>query len=275
MRGRPALAAAAFLVLTPSAAGADARRCPHAVVTKTGEKILTLDAVRASGPRVTFRLCSSGTLTAFAAADIDWEATEKADAAMVAAPTPGSSTGPTPKPSLSTIAKEKKLRSEEELMRLQEDRGTMKVGASKSFAIDNDAPFFGKESVAEHLSIESLGAFVADCPYDRARVHAEIMNRSRLKIRNLRAAVLIGNIRTGAKNEQIQTTDPENILPGERASIDLYLSCDSLAHGPRGSRQWSSNDIIVLLRDVAGRAEPLARPDPSKPFTFPTPKLAK
>jgi hypothetical protein len=78
-----------------------------------------------------------------------------------------------------------------------------------------------------------------------------------MKLRDLRAYVVVGSRRTGQHNGQIQTMDPSNLMPGEAAKIFLYLSCDFAG---RGGSYSGSSDLVVLLPDVSGRTENLEKP---------------
>jgi hypothetical protein len=85
------------------------KACPYVLVTTAGERIGTLDLPKHDGKPVKFRSCVNGTLTMFPSADVNWGATEKANAAGPA-PTPASGLGPTPvRQSLSGFAGQAKL----------------------------------------------------------------------------------------------------------------------------------------------------------------------
>jgi len=167
---------------------------------------------------------------------------------MVAAPMPGSDTRLTPSPSFNESPK-RKSSAARGAHEAAGNRGTMKVGASKSFSrSDKRRSLLFRQGVRGRTPFDrSLGRTWRTAPYDRARVHAEIMNRSRLKIRNLRAAVLIGNIRTGRRKRADSDDGPGEHPARREGEHDLYLSCGLSAHARGVSRQWSSNDIIVLL----------------------------
>jgi hypothetical protein len=84
--------------------------CPYVLVTTTGERIGTLDLPKHDGKPVKFRMCVNGTLTMFSSANVNWGATEKANASGPA-PTPASGLAATPvRASLSGFAGQAKLR---------------------------------------------------------------------------------------------------------------------------------------------------------------------
>ena len=208
---------------------------------------------------------------AFAASEIDWKATEQANLTPPT-PTPALPVAKTPTPSLSGLAAGRKFLDPEKLDAIQQAQGKMTVGG-KSFEINSGGPFFGKESVAAHLAINDIIADLSNCPDSRARVLAEVVNVSKLKLRGMKGALLIGNKRTGEKQERIESMDPADILPAETSRIQLFIPCGWL--GEKSSDGQSSSrreDLVIVLRDVAGRAEPLLKPDPSNPVGIPTPK---
>ena len=178
---------------------------------------------------------------------------------------------PTPtKPSLSGFAKQTKLRDADEAVKQNQTlSGKMKMGG-REVSLDESAPFFGKESVAAYVR---LGTFVADtsgCPLSRARAYGTVKNISRFKLRNLRALVVIGSLRSGSANGQVQTMDPSDLVPGEESEIFLWLSCD-WAGRSTGSYQVRNDTVVVALPDVAGRTEEVAKPDGTNPFEAPSP----
>jgi hypothetical protein len=273
LRRQFVLLAAFVTFVAGGALQADEPDCPYTVITKSGDRVYSMDPVRNSGRRVTFRLCPTRTLLAYSAAEIDWPATEKANASpkMTSTPRQGDTT---PTPSLSRLAAGRELRDVDQMMALQKEQGKMKTAGGKTFDIDPRGPLFGKDSVAEHLAIVDLFADISDCPNASARVYAEVANRSRLKLRGIKAAVLIGNTRTGDKTERIESMDPADILPKETSRLQMFVSCDLLAaKSGYGSPIRRRDDVVVVLRDVSGRAEPLARPDPLKSLEMPTPKV--
>lgn len=136
----------------------------------------------------------------------------------------------------------------------------MRKADGKALSLDSDAPFFGADSVAKHLKATRLASNLSGCPDQRALVYGSVRNVSRLKLRGLKAHVLVGDLSTGQKNEQIQTMEPENILPGEEAEIHLYISCSWAGTPGRNGR------YVFLLDDVSGKAEELAKPDGTNPF---------
>ena len=237
--------------------------CPYIVVTVGGARIGSLDPPNHDGKPVKFRDCGNKALTLVPASEVDWDATAKAnapDGRPAATPTP--LRAPT-RSSLSSFAKENALRdADEAVARNQTLSGKLKVGG-REISLDRSAPFFGSESVAQHLQ---LGTFVADtsgCPDSRARAYGTVKNVSRMKLRGLKALVVIGSLRTGDLNGQVQSMDPSDLVPGEEAEIYMWLSCDWASRAGAGT---SRAGIIVLLPDVAGRTEEVARPDGSNPF---------
>jgi len=252
-------------VQPPALAG---KPCPYVIVTAAGERIGSLDAPRHDGRPVKFRYCANGSLTLVAASTVDWPATEKANAALVAA----AASTPTPlalptKPSLARMAGEMKLRHADEAVKKNEGAGKMKVGA-KEMDVDDKAPFFGKDSIAQYVSLGSFVADISGCPSTRARAYGTVKNISRLKLRNLKAYVAIGSLRSGDMNGQVQTMDPSDLVPGGESEIFVYLSCDWVE---KLSQKYRLKDqgIVVFIADVAGRTEEVARPDGSNPFDPP------
>ncbi len=236
--------------------------CPYVLVTSAGERLGTLDLPRRGGKNVKLRVCPNGVLAMYAASDVDWEATEKANGAPTAVPTPMLAPTATPQV-LSGIANKMQIRDAEGLVKRNEGSGKLKTASGKEIDFEG-RKFFGKESVAEYLE---LGTFLADtstCPASRAVTYGVVKNISRVKLRDLKAYVVIGSLRTGQHNGQIQTMDPSNLMPGEEAKIFLYLSCDFAARGSYSSR--GDNSIVVLLADVSGRAEDLEKPSGTLPF---------
>lgn len=244
------------------------RVCPHVFVTTSGEWITSLDPPNHDGKPVRFRACPAGTLTMIPASQIDWPATEEAER-------PGASPTPTPAPaptkaSLSTLAKGRNLlEADEAVQRNQTLSGKMKVG-DKEYTLGGS--FFGKESVARHLR---LGTFVADtsgCPVTRARAYGTVKNVSTVKLRRLRALVVVGSLGSGDYNGQVQSMDPSDLVPGEEAEIHLWLSCDWTTRTSNQLRAYrSTQEIVVVLPDIAGVVEEMTRPDGSNPFETPTP----
>lgn len=232
--------------------------CPYVLVTAAGERIGTLDLPKRDGKPVKFRMCLNRTLALLPSADVDWGATEKANATGPA-PTavPKSPLAPTPTPQvLSGIANKIQVRDAEGLVKQNEGSGKLITASGKEIEVEG-RNFFGKESVAQYLA---LGTFLADtstCPASRAVAYGVVRNISQMKLRDLRAYVVIGSQRTGQNNGQIQTMDPSNLMPGETAKIFLYLSCDFAG---RGGYTSSRNDLVVLLPDVSGRTESLEKP---------------
>jgi hypothetical protein len=245
-----------------------AKACPFFVVTTSGERFGTLDPPNHDGKPVKFRLCTTGTLTVFASHDVDWAATEKANVAGNApAPTPGLAPAPT-RASLSGIAKQTSLRDADAAVKQNQLSGKMKI-AGREVSLDDSAPFFGKESVAQHLKLSTFYADAAGCPSQRARAYGSVKNISRMKLRGLKALVLIGSIRSGDYNGQVQTMDPSDLVPGEESEIFLWLSCDWA--GKASTFRTRNDAVLVMIADVAGRTEEVAKPDGSNPFETPAP----
>ena len=246
------------------------RACPYILVTTAGERLGILDLPKHDGKPVKFRLCANATLSVYPAAGVDWVATERANASGPA-PTPASGLAPQPpRQSLSGIANKMQVRDAEGLVKQNENSGKLKTASGKEFGFEG-RNFFGKESVATYLE---LGTFLADtstCPTSRAVAYGVVKNISRVKLRDLKAYVVIGSLNTGQHNGQIQTMDPSNLMPGEEARILLYLSCDFAQGRAGGSSRAADESVVVLLPDLGGKPEALARPDGSNPFETPAP----
>lgn len=241
------------------------RDCPFAVVTLAGERVGALDKPNHDGKPVRFRLCGSKTLTLLPAADVDWAATDRANAADAPTPTPVPVPTVPIRPSLRNLAKETTLRdADEAVQRNQALSGKMKVGG-REVSLDRSAPFFGSDSVAQYLRLSAFHADVSGCPAQRARAYGSVKNISKLKLRGLKALVVIGSLRSGDANGQVQTMDPSDLVPGEEAEIMLWLSCDWA--GKAAARyQYEGETVLVVLGDIAGRTEEVARPDGTNPF---------
>jgi len=257
-----ALLAAALLLQVQDLRSASA--CPYVVVTTAGERVGSLDRPSHDGKPLKFRLCPNGTLTVFPARDVDWSATEAANAAgPAAAATPGLAPVPT-KQTLSGIAKQMSLRDMDAAVKQNQLSGKIKVGG-REISLDDTAPFFGKESVAQYLRLSTFVADTSGCPGTRARAYGSVKNISRFKLRNLRALVVIGSLKTGDMNGQVQTMDPADLVPGEEAEIYLSLSCD-WAGRSSGTYLGRNDSLVALLPDVAGRVEEVEKPDGTNPF---------
>lgn len=246
------------------------KACPHVLVTTAGERIGTLDLPKRDGKPVKFRMCVNGTLTTFPSADVDWGATERENASSPA-PAPGSGLAPQPTPqSLSRFAKQTSLRDADAAVKQNQNfSGKMKLG-SREVSLDDSAPFFGKESVAQYLKLSTFLADTTGCPGTRARVYGSVKNTSRAKLRGLKALVVIGSLRSGDYNGQVQSMDPSDLVPGEESEIMLWLSCD-WAQRATSTYLMRNENILVVLADVAGRIEEVARPDGTNPFETPAP----
>lgn len=241
--------------------------CPYVLVTTAAERIGTLDLPKRDGKPVKFRACDSGTLTMVSAADVDWEATGKANTSGPA-PTPASGPAPTPRQSLSNLAKQTSLRDADALVKQNQTLfGKLKVGG-REVSLDETAPFFGKESVARHLKLSAFLADTTGCPGTRARVYGSVKNISQVKLRGLRALVVTGSLRSGEHNGQVQSMDPSDLVPGEESEIFLWLSCD-WAQKAVSANRVRYEKVVVMLADVAGRTEDVARPDGTNPFGTP------
>jgi hypothetical protein len=242
--------------------------CPYVLVTTAGERIGTLDLPKRDGKPVKFRMCANGTLTTFPSTDVDWAATEKVNASSPAPPPSGLATVPT-RQSLSGLAKHVSLRDAEAAVKQNQTlSGKMKIG-DREVSLDDSAPFFGKESVAQYLKLSTFFADTTGCPNTRARAYGSVKNVSRLKLRGLKALVVIGSLRSGAYNGQVQSMDPSDLVPGEESEIFLWLSCD-WAQGATSMYRMRNEYVVVFLPDVAGRTEEVARPDGTNPFETPS-----
>lgn len=250
-----------------------ARPCPYVIMTTAGERIGSLDLPNHDNRPVKFRLCPNGTLTVIGASGVDWAATEKANAAAAAAPTPAATPGPPPLPTkvtLASMAKQMKLRDADEAVATNSGAGKMKVG-TREMEVDDKAPFFGKESVGPYLKVGTFVSDISGCPASRARAYGTVKNISKFKLRNLRAYVAIGSVKSGDMNGQVQTMDPSDLVPGEESEVLVYLSCDWVE---KLSQKFRLKDqgIVVFIVDVAGSAEDVAKPDGSNPFETPAAK---
>lgn len=258
------------VLLQVQALNSDRRPCPYVLVTTTGERLGTLDLPKHDGKPVKFRLCANTTLTVYPAADVDWAATEKANAAGPA-PSPASGLAkPTPRQSLSGFAKQTSLRDADAAVQQNAAGGKLKTANGKEIDVGG-RNFFGKESVAGYLTLGSFLADTSTCPTSRAVAYGVVKNISRLKLRDLKAYVVIGSLRTGQHNGQIQTMDPSYMMPGEESKIFLYLSCDFAGQGHDSANGDSS--IVVLIPDISGKAEDLEKPGVASPFDAAAPSI--
>lgn len=268
------MTAAAFVLsgalLQIQAMKSNEQACPYILVTTAGERIGTLDLPKRDGKPVKFRMCVNGTLTMFPSADVDWGATEKANATGPA-PTPASGLAPQKtRQSLSGLAKQTTLRDADAAVKQNQTlSGKMKIGG-REVSLDDSAPFFGKESVAQYLKLSTFLADTTGCPGARARVYGSVKNVSRVKLRGLKALVVIGSLRSGDHNGQVQSMDPSDLVPGEESEIFLWLSCDWALKASPMYRMRNEN-VVVVLADVAGRTEEVTRPDGTSPFETPAP----
>ncbi len=244
--------------------------CPFVLVTTAGERVGTQDRPKNDGKPVKFHACPQGTLTMFAARDVDWPATETANSeGPKATPTPNVPQAPT-RASLQGYAKQTSLRDAEAAVKQNQTlSGKMKIG-DREISLDDSAPFFGDQSVARYLRLSTFLADTSGCPGTRARAYGSVKNISRMNLRGLKALVLIGSLRSGDYNGQVQTMDPSDLVPGEEAEIFLWLSCDWALRAKSAYRGGRDN-VLVVLGDVAGHADEVARPDGSSPFETPAP----
>ena len=254
-----------------------AKACPYTLVTTAGERLGTLDRPNHDGKPVKFRLCTNGTLTMFAAGDVNWAATEQANASGPApAPTTGLAPAPT-KASLSGFAKQTSLRDAESAVRQNQTlSGKMKLGG-REIALDDSAPFFGKESVAQHLQLSAFYADAGGCPAQRARAYGTVKNISRMKLRGLKALVLIGSLKSGDYNGQVQSMDPSDLVPGKSPRSSCGFRATGPGSPPRFARgTTASSSSSPTSRDAPRRSRgPTARTrSRRRPPRRPPPRLA-
>ncbi len=179
--------------------------------------------------------------------------------------------GDPPKASLAGMAGQMKLRDADAAVKQNQTLfGKMKIGG-REVSLDGSEPFFGKDSVARQLHLSSFLADATGCPGTRARVYGSVKNISRLKLRGLKALVLIGSLRSSEHNGQVQSMNPSDLMPGEESEVFLWLSCD-WAEKVTSSNLTKSENVLVVLADVAGRTEEVARPDGTNPFETPAPR---
>jgi len=259
-----------LVLLQIQALKSNEKACPYVLVTAAGERIGTLDLPKHDGKPVKFRMCVNGTLTMFPSADVDWGATEKANASGPA-PTPGSGLAPLPpRQTLSGLAKKTSLRDADAVVKQNQTfSGKMKFGGHE-VSLDNSAPYFGSESVAQYLRLGTFLADTAGCPGARARASGTVKNISRMKVRGLKALVVIGSLHSGDTNGEVQSMDPSDLAPGEESRIFLWLSCD-WAQKAASTFPTRNENVPVTLADVAGRTEEVARPDGTSPLKTPAP----
>jgi hypothetical protein len=238
-------------------------------VTIAGERIGTLDLPKRDGKPVKFRMCANRTLTTFPSADVDWGATEKVNASGPA-PTPAGLAPIPTRQSLSGFAKQTTLRDADAAVKQnQAFSGKMKIGG-REVSLDNSAPYFGKESVAQFLKLSAFLTDMTGCPGSRALAHGSAKNVSGIKLHGLKALVVIGSMRSGNYNGQVYSMDPSDLAPGEESEILLWLSCD-WAQKAMSAYLVDNENAVVLLADVAGRTEEVAHPGGASPSGSPTP----
>lgn len=250
-----------LVLLQIQALKSNERACPYVLVTTAGERIGTLDLPKRDGKPVKFRSCVNGTLTMFPSADVDWGATEKVNASGPA-PTPASGLPPQPpRQSLSGLAKQTSLRDADAVVKQNQTlSGKMKFGGHE-VSLDNSAPYFGGESVAQYLKLGTFFADTTGCPGGRARAYGTVKNISRMKLRGLKALVVIGSVRSGDNNGEVQSMGPSELAAGEESEILIWLSCD-WAQKATSAYPMRNENVPVMLGDVAGRTEAVM---PSKP----------
>jgi len=261
------------------------KACPYVLVTSAGERIGTLDRPNHDGKPVRFRHCPTGTLSVYAARDVDWEETERANSAGPKA-TPSAvhmldTMPPTPTPTKATVSGYAKIGpglDAEGAVKRNQYSGKMKVG-DREYVMDGSTGFFGQDSVARYLAIGKFIANTSGCPQTRAQAYGVVKNISTLKLRSLRALVVVGSLSSGEVGGQVQSMNPSDLMPGEQAEIYLWLSCDFRSRPSSAPvPSYVEEAFAVFLPDVAGRAESLEKPDESSsgvvriPVATPTPR---
>jgi hypothetical protein len=243
------------------------KACPYVLVTRSGERIGSMDRPNHDGKPVKFRLCANTTLTLYPAGDVDWDETARANS-VGAQPTPSASdaAGPGLTPTKATVsgyAKSTPLLDAESAVRKNQYAGKMKVG-DREYVMDGSTGFFGQDSVTRYLAIGKFVADTAGCPQSLAQAYGIVRNVSTLRLRSLRALVVVGSGRAGEVDGQVQSMSPSELMPGEQAEITLWLPCEFASRSSNAAETFA-----VLLSDVAGRTESFEKPAPA---VTPTPR---
>lgn len=236
---------------------------PFVIVTSDGQRIGVLDVPRNTDKMTKFRIYPDGSLSSFPSARIDWKATDAANAAPASpakAPPPPTPVGAGPR--LSALASTLDIDG----ARGNTSGDTMKLKSGKAVDMNDQGPFFGEKSVMDYLGIGALAFSAAGCPVERAVFAGSVTNRSKKKLRDLRALVLLAERGSNRTVERMESLDPPNLAPGEEAQLFLYVSCDSAGSGSSAAYQ----SYVALLRDVSGTVEELEKPGKESPFA-PTP----
>lgn len=264
----------------PTMATPTDRACPFVVITISGGPIDSFDKPHTTGKMASFRVCPAGRTVTYPAKDVDWAATEKANAPrVVAAPTPN------PEREVSGLASGMKTQTGEEMEKRQMQFGQLRTKTGKAMSINSDY-YFAENSVAQHLRASQLVATTDACPDGQMLIYGSVTNTSRMKLRDLRGAMQIVVVyrdrdltqKTEVLVEQIQSLEPAELMPGDGADIMVHIPCKTVWRGLL-SKQTRYQDpqylltqgMVYTLRDVAGKAEPLASPE-TDPFPIGTPK---
>ena len=264
----------------PTMATPTDRACPFVVITLSGGPIDSFDKPRNTGKMASFRACPGGKTVTYPAKDVDWAATEKANAPrVVAAPTPN------PEREVSGLASGMKTQTVEEMEKRHKEFGQLRTKTGKVVAIDSDYYFAG-DSVAQHLRASRLVANTTGCPDGQMLIFGSVTNVSRLKLRNLRGAMQILavyrdidlNQKSEVLAEQIQSLEPADLMPGEGADLMVQIPCKTIWRGLltkqtryQDPHYFLSQGLVYTLRDIGGKAETLASPD-TEPFPMGTPR---
>ena len=264
----------------PTMATTTDRACPFVVVTISAGPIDSFDKPHNIGKMATFRTCPDGKSATYPAKDVDWAATERANTPrVVVAPTPDAS-----RSQLSSMAADMKTQNVESLEARQKDWGQLRTKSGKTYAITSDS-YFKEISVAKHLTASQLVANFGECPDGQALIYGSVRNASRLKLSGLRGAVQILAVyrdidltqKMEILAEQIQSFDPAELMPGDSAELRVRMPCKSIWRGYlnknnryQDPQYFLSQGVQMALRDVGGKAEPLASPA-TAPYAVETP----